>query len=116
MTTHIEPRRVAAELRCILVDPGDGAAYLLRHYAKIAACLLDRDEIDRNVMRTCVDEHLSRIAVILRCAAQPRAAVDKNENRRVLPFRAIDIEPLSRGGPVGFALRRTNSGAHCLAV
>ena len=98
------------------MDPCDGAAYLLRHYAKIAAGLLDRDEINRNVMRTCVDEHLSRIAVILRCAAEPRAAVDENENRRVLLLSAIDVESLGRGLPVGFALGRTNPGAHRFAV
>jgi hypothetical protein len=59
-----------------LVDPDDGAAYLLRHYAKIAAGLFDRHEIDRDVMRTGVDKHLSRISVIF-----GRAAVDENENR-----------------------------------
>src|SRR5580704_5787281 len=101
-------RRFAAELRCIVVDSGDRATYLLRHYAKIAAGLLDRDEINRDVMRPGIDKHLSGKAVILRCAAEPRATVDENENRRVAPLRAIDVEPLRRGRPVGFALRRAD--------
>src|SRR5579862_218008 len=95
MTADIEPLWVAPKLLCILMDPRDGATHLLCHRAKIASGLLDRNEIDRDVMRTCVDEHLGWIAVILRCPAEPRATVDENENRCVLSLGAIDVECLN---------------------
>jgi hypothetical protein len=75
MAADVKLRQIAAELRRIVVDPGDGAADLLRHDAKIAIGLLDRDEIDRDVMRARIDEHLGRIAVIFRRTAEPCAAI-----------------------------------------
>src|SRR5262249_56347907 len=53
----VEPVRSGAEGGGILVDPGNGASHLGGHRAKVAACLLDVDEVDRNEIRAGVDEH-----------------------------------------------------------
>ena len=48
MAAHIESVRIAAEARGILINPGDGAAYLVRHHAQVAIGGLDGDEIEHD--------------------------------------------------------------------
>jgi hypothetical protein len=51
-SADIEPVRVTAETCGIPVNPGDTATYLIRHHAQVAACGRNRDEVERNEMRT----------------------------------------------------------------
>jgi len=64
MTAYVDSVGISAETRGVLVDPGDTAAYLRRHHAEMSTGLLDRNEVQGDVMRPGLDEHLRRVAVI----------------------------------------------------
>jgi hypothetical protein len=50
--------RIAPKVGCALIDPSDAAAYLRRHHAEVPARLLYRNEVQGDVMRAGIDEHL----------------------------------------------------------
>ena len=115
MAADIKPACVAAEARRVLVGPGDAAAHLLRHGAQIAARLADGDEVEHHVMRARVDEHLGGKGIVLGFAAEPGAAVNEHEHRRVRAPGAVDVELLARTRAVRCAQRLAQAPAHRLA-
>jgi hypothetical protein len=93
----------------IPIDPGDSPAHLIGHWEEAAADLLHGIEVEDDVVRAGVDEHLGRIGVFLRRAAPPGAAVDVDVDGRVRLLRRVDVEALDRRRPVGEALRRAEA-------
>src|SRR6266446_3451530 len=83
MPADIEPVRVTAETCGILVSPDDPATYLLRHHAQVAVCGLNRNDVERNEVRTGIDEHFGSVCVVLGLSAEPCAAMDEHKNRGI---------------------------------
>ena len=115
MAADIDALGIAAEAFGILVDPGDGAADLRHQHAEVAASGLHPDEVERDVMRPGIDEHLRRKTGILRRAPAPRAAMHVNEDRRARLAGAIDIELFDIGRTIGHAPRRADARPRGLA-
>jgi hypothetical protein len=88
-----------------LYTKGDGALDLVGHHTQIAASLANCDEIQRDEMRTGIDENLRGIAGILCIAAKPGAAMDEHEDRRVRPAGAVEVELLNRRRTIGETTR-----------
>src|SRR5579885_622933 len=110
MTADVEALAIAAELLRILIDPGDGAPHLLGHDAEIAAGLLHRHEVERDVMRAGVHEHFGRKSVSRRRTAQPRPAMNEDIDWRIRGFGAEDVELFRLGRSIGDALRLAEPG------
>src|SRR6266851_4103745 len=62
---YVDSVGIAAETRGVLVDPSDAAAYLRRHHAEVSARLLHRIEVQDDIMRPSIDEHLRGVAAVL---------------------------------------------------
>ena len=116
MAADIDALGIAAKAFGILVDPGDGAADLRRQHAEVAANGLHPDEVERDVMRPGIDEHLRRKPGILRRAPAPRAAVHVNEDRRARLAGAIEVELFDIGRAIGRAPRRADARPRGLAA
>ena len=116
MAADIDALGIAAEAFGILVDPGDGAADLRHQHAEVAAGGLHPDEVERDVMRPGIDEHLRRKTGILRRAPAPCAAMHVNEDRRARLAGAIDIELFDIGRTIGHAPRNADARPRRLAV
>src|SRR5215471_20590942 len=111
MPADVDPLGIAPECRGIPVYPGSATAHLSCHHPKIAARVLHRDEVQRNIMSPRCDEHLGRITVALGRAGAPVPAVEKHENRGIGPTSAIDVELFDLRRPVCSALRRADAVA-----
>ena len=109
MAGDIDALGIGAEAGGVFVDPGDGAADLLRHRQQIAAGLLNLHEVEDDEVGAGVDEHLGRTGEIFGLAVAPCAAVDVDIHRRIGPVSFVDVELFMLTGAVGDALRRTES-------
>src|ERR1700730_15783763 len=116
MTAYVDSAGVASEARGVLVDPGDTAAFLCRHHTEVPARLLHRNEVQCDVMRPGIDEHLGGIAVLFRGAHEPVPAMDEDEDRRIGAVGPINIELFNLGWSVCDTLRRADAGTHGLTV
>jgi hypothetical protein len=92
LATDIELVRVAAEMRGIVVYPGDRAADLICKHHEAAADILHSGEVGYDIMCTGGEEHLDRSREILLAAAAPGAAMDEDEVRRRVTFGASPCE------------------------
>src|SRR6266550_8182542 len=106
MTADVEPLGVAAEALGIAVDPSDGAAHLLGHDHQIAAGFQHIVEVEYDVMRARIYEHLGRIFVVQSEARAPGAAMNENAHGSVRDSGGEHVERLDRRWPVGETLRR----------
>src|SRR6476619_4941239 len=116
MAAYVDSVRIASEARSVLVDPGDTATYLRRHHAEVPAHLLHRNEVQRDVMRPGIDEHLGGIAVLFCETQEPVPAMDEDEDRRIGAVSSINIELFNLSWSVCSTLRRADAGAHGLTV
>src|SRR3981189_1792922 len=116
LTADIDPIAVGTKARGVLVDPGDGAANLVGHWAQAAADILHPGEIGGDVMRPGTHEHFGRGVVVRRLAADPGAAMNEHEYRRPLAPGTEDVELLNFGGAVGDAGRLSDAGPGARAV
>src|SRR4051812_10400063 len=80
---NIERVGVAAEACGVLVDPGHRPPALIDHGHQVAVELGHVVEIDRDEMRTGLDERLRQIGGLARAAAAPGAAMQEDQDRRV---------------------------------
>src|SRR6201982_1059505 len=110
MTAYVDSVGIASEARGVLVDPGDAAAYLRRHHAEVPARLLHRNEVQCDVMRPGIDEHLGGIAVLFRGAHEPVSAMDEDEDRRIGAVGPVNIELFNLGWSVWDTLRGRAAG------
>src|SRR5215813_2122275 len=94
LSPDIKPVHVAADMRGILVDPGDAPLHLIGHDADIAAGLWRIYEIERDVIHAGLHEHLRREMIFACRPVLPRAAMRKDENRLAWFFGAEDVELL----------------------
>src|SRR5262249_34766185 len=116
MATNKNTLWIAAEARGILVDPSDASLYLRRHHPEVPTGFFDGHKIQRYIVRSGIDEHLSRVAVLLCCSQLPVATVDKDEDRRIGAAGPVNVELFDFGRSVGRALRGADTGARCIAV
>jgi hypothetical protein len=114
LAAEVEAVRIAAKTRNVLPDPGDGAADLIGEHHQIAADVLHPGEVGDDIMRPGGEEHLGRPGKILRAAAAPGAAMDKDKDRRCGPRAAVDVESLDLGPTIGDALGLAQAAPrHC---
>ncbi len=106
MRRNVKPLAVAAKTFGVAPRPGQRATHLLVHRKKIAARLLDIDEVDDDGMRAGLQQRLGLQGVIGRLVAAPGAAVDEHIDGGVRRGGAKDIEPFVFARPIGDALRR----------
>src|SRR5262245_52409818 len=106
----IEPIGIAAEARRVLVNPSDGALYLVGHDHQVSIDFRRVVEIERNEMRAGIDESLGHVGCALCVAATPSAAVDKDVDRCIGLLGYIDVELLDLGRAVGDATGRAKAG------
>ena len=99
MAADVEPVRVAAEARGVLVDPGDRAAHLPRHDHQVAAGIVDIGEIENDAVGAGMHEHLGQEGEVGGAAVAPGAAVNEDLDRRVGRSGPVDVELLDRLGP-----------------
>src|SRR6266511_6241408 len=116
MTADVEPLGVAAEALGIAVDPSDGAAHLLGHDHQIAAGFQHVVEVEYDVMRARIDEHLGRICVVQSEARAPGAAMNEDAHGSVRDSGGEYVERLDRRWPGGETLGRAEPFAGELAV
>src|SRR3954465_3593962 len=112
MTAYVDSVGIASEARGVLVDPGDTATYLRRHHTEVPAHLLHRDEVQCDVMRSGIDEHLGGIAVLFCGAHKPVPAMDEDEDRRIGAVGPIDFELFDLRRSVCGTLRHADACAH----
>src|SRR5580698_5493556 len=93
MRRNVKPFAVAAETFGVAPDPGQRAAHLVVHRKKIAARLLDIDEVDDDGMRAGMQQRLGLQGIIGRLVAAPGAAVDEHVDWRApsLPSPACGV-------------------------
>ena len=106
MGRNVKPLAIAAKIFGIAPGPGQRAAHLLVHRQKIAARLLDIDEVDDDGMRAGMHQRLGLQGIIGRLVAAPGAAVDEHIDGCIRRGGAKNIEPLVFAWPIGDALRR----------
>ena len=106
MRRNVKPLAIAAKTFGVAPGPGQRAAHLLVHREKIAARLLDIDEVDDDGVRAGLQQRLGLQGVIGRLVAAPGAAMDENIDRSVCRGGAEYIEAFVFARPVGDALRR----------
>src|ERR1700741_3893105 len=116
MTPYVDSLGIASEARGVLVDPGDTGTYLRRHHTEVPARLLHRNEVQCDVVRPGIDEHLGGIAVLFCGTHEPVAAMDEDEDRSVGAVGPINIELFNLSRSVCDTPRRTDPGAHGLTV
>src|SRR5260370_35136942 len=92
MALYEDSLGLAAEACGVLVHPGDTATYLRRHHTEVPAHFLHRNEVQGDVMRPGIDEHLRGKAVLFCRAHQPVPTMDEDEDRRISAFGPINIE------------------------
>ena len=108
--------RIATEARGILVDPCDASPHLRRYRPEVPASLFDGDKIQGHIVRSGIDEHFGRVAVLLCRPHPPVAAMDEDEDRRVGAAGPVNVELFNLSRSVGRALRGADAGACCVAV
>src|ERR1043166_9818639 len=120
MAADVDPLAVTTKARGIFVDPGDGAANLLGHGEEAAGGILHPDKIGHHVMRAAANEHLGRRGIGFGRARPPRAAMDKDKDRRPatarIPIGAENIDLLDLGRSVRYAERRPDAPAGALTI
>src|SRR5882762_1620989 len=116
MAAYVDSVGIASEARSVVVDPGDTATYLRRHHTEVPAHLLHRNEVQCDVMRPGIDEHLGGIAVLSCGTHEPVPAMDEDEDRRIGAVGPINIELFNLSWSVCDTLRRPDAGAHGLTV
>src|SRR5216684_2892418 len=116
MTRDVEPTRISAEARGVLVNPGDGTAHLVRHRPEAVRGVLHPHKVGNHVMRPGVDEHLGWERIVFGQPAAPGAAVNEDMDGRVGAFGRINIELLDLRWAVGVAPGCADAGTRRLAV
>src|SRR5215813_8571920 len=102
---EVEMVWIAAHPSGISIDPCDGATHLIGQRHEISVGLFNRYEIDRDKDRAGRHEHFGRIGGVLRGAAAPRAAVDKDLDRCIAACSLVDVDMLDLRRTIGDALR-----------
>ena len=115
VTAQVNALRVTAEARRIFVHPRHRTPHLIDHGTQAVACLFHAGEIRRDEMHACFHKQLCGKRVAFGCAPMPRAAVDKNKNRRVGFAGFVDIDLFDIGRAVCHAQRFADALAHRIA-
>src|ERR1700686_1025097 len=92
MRNQMQPVAVAAEFLGVAIDESDRAPHLLDHREQAAAGFVDIGEVEHDEMRAGMDEWLGQAGEFGSSAVPPSAAVNKNRDRRVRLWRAVNIE------------------------
>ena len=116
MAGQVDAVRIAAEARCVLADPGDGAAHLLGHRHQVPAGLIDVDEVEHDEVSAGVHIEFGGVAMLFGEANPPRAAMHEHLHRRIRLGRREDIEAFDGRRAIGKALGFAQALPHKLAV
>src|SRR6187399_1347138 len=98
---NVEPIRVSAEARRVLVNPAYRPADLIGHSHQVAVHLGSIIEVHRNKMRAGIDETLGHVGRTPCITTTPSTAMEENINWRVGLFGCIDLHFLDLAGSVG---------------